>query len=672
MSLRRKFFLAFALILATSLAGMTVNGLMALKLFRLNTEMEVTTSAVSEQFLPLMELIKNVEIDILRVQAAYTDIAATRDPGRLQAGLTAADGAIGDFHYHHATALDMARGLGMDDAVRALDGMALAFDPFAEAGRAMAEAYGGQQEENGAAIKADFDSGAQGLQALTEALVETTQVAVAQSATTLVESRTQLEDSVRHQALTQGAAAMASLGLALLVLILLDRQLVRPVARLTKVTSRMAEGDLGVDVPGTGRHDEMGKLAQAVEVFRGHAIRIRQGAAQQETEHRRNRRKMQSEILALTNALDEEVSGAIGTVMVQADSMLDTATAMDGTVARMRDSGQSAAASAAAANGSVDAVAAAAEQLSGSVAEISRQVGHSSRIAGEAEEEAGKVNRIVSGLAQEAAAVGEVVDLINTIASQTNLLALNATIEAARAGDAGKGFAVVAHEVKALANQTAQATDRIANQIGAIQRATDDAVTAISAIVSTVGTVSDISGSIAAAVEQQNAATREIANAAQNAAQGTQEVASHMEEVTRTADETGQRSQNVRQAATLMRGRLETMKAAIDQIVHAGADENHAANCRHTINVAATVTLRGERRPCLLHDIALIGTGILDRPLEAARGEEFECELPTLGTWKGVVVAVTEHNTHVRFDLDEDQGARLEDFIAGRQKGGRT
>ncbi|MBR9972531.1 methyl-accepting chemotaxis protein [Magnetospirillum sulfuroxidans] len=669
MSMRRKFFLAFAVILIASLAGMAINGWMALKLFRLNHQMEATTSSVTEQYLPLIELIKDIEIDLLRIQGTLTDIAATRDADRLQEGLAIADEAIANFRYHHSSSLEITNSLGMEDAVRTLDGIALAFEPFIESGRAMATAYAQQGEAAGRPLKADFDDAALGLRALTESLVELSQVGIAQSATTLVIDRTDLEDAVRRQALIQGASASLSLVLVIVVLVLIDRQMIAPVARMTETTARMADGDLSVSVPGTNRGDEIGKLAHAVEIFRGNALKVRQSAALQDAEHRRNRRKLQSEILALTNAIDEEVSGAIGVVMTEADGMIEASAAMDSTVIQVRDQSHAAAGAAETATGNVDAVAAAAEELSTSVAEISRQVSQSTRIAGEAEQEADRVSTIVVGLTREAAGIGEVVSLINDIASQTNLLALNATIEAARAGDAGKGFAVVANEVKSLANQTSRATEQIGSQVTAIQRATNDAVQVLRAIVATIGEISGISSSIATAVDQQNSATQEIARSAHNAAEGTQQAASNIGEVATATEETGARSQEVRLSATAMRERLGAMKAAIDHIVQAGTDDNRTTNQRHTINIAATIVLNDERRPCLLQDVALIGTGILDRPFAAPRGTEFQCELPPpLGMWNGSLVAVTDQNTHVRFDLDEQQSAQLEDFIAGRQK----
>jgi methyl-accepting chemotaxis protein len=183
------------------------------------------------------------------------------------------------------------------------------------------------------------------------------------------------------------------------------------------------------------------------------------------------------------------------------------------------------------------------------VNEIGRQVQESSRIANEAVDQARKTNDSVAELSQAAGRIGAVVELINTIAGQTNLLALNATIEAARAGDAGRGFAVVASEVKALAEQTAKATGEISQQINGIQAATQGSVAAIKEISSTIGRMSEISATIASAVEEQGAATQEISRNVQQAAQGTQQVSSNISDVQRGASETGSASAQVLSAA---------------------------------------------------------------------------------------------------------------------------
>jgi methyl-accepting chemotaxis protein len=215
------------------------------------------------------------------------------------------------------------------------------------------------------------------------------------------------------------------------------------------------------------------------------------------------------------------------------------------------------------ATANVQTVAAASEELSGSIAEIGRQVADSARIAGLAVEEANRTNGQVTALSEAAQKVGDVIRMINDIASQTNLLALNATIEAARAGEAGKGFAVVASEVKSLANQTARATEEIASQIEAIQAATTDTVEAIQRIGGTIGQISEISATIAAAVEQQGAATQEIARNVTEAATGTADVSSNIATVTRAAGETGAAASQVLSAAGELSQQGETLSAEV-------------------------------------------------------------------------------------------------------------
>ena len=218
---------------------------------------------------------------------------------------------------------------------------------------------------------------------------------------------------------------------------------------------------------------------------------------------------------------------------------------------------------------SVQSVAAATEELSSSTNEISRQVQESARMAMAAVDEANKTNEWVEELANAASRIGDVVELINAIASQTNLLALNATIEAARAGEAGRGFAVVASEVKALAAQTAKATSEIGQQIVDIQSATEDSVGAIKEISGTIGRLSEISAAIAAAVEEQGAATQEISRNIQQAAGGTHQVSSHIGDVQRGASETGLASSKVLSAAQSLASDSVRLKKEVENFLSA-------------------------------------------------------------------------------------------------------
>jgi methyl-accepting chemotaxis protein len=205
--------------------------------------------------------------------------------------------------------------------------------------------------------------------------------------------------------------------------------------------------------------------------------------------------------------------------------------------------------------------------MTSSVNEISRQVQESARIAGDAVKQAQETDQRINALSHAAGRIGDVVKLITAIAEQTNLLALNATIEAARAGEAGRGFAVVASEVKQLASQTAKATDEISTQIAGMQTATQESVAAIKEIGDTIGRISQIASTIAAAVEEQGAATQEIARNVGEAAKGTQQVAANITDVNRGAGETGSASSQVLSSAQSLSGESNQLKLEVERFL---------------------------------------------------------------------------------------------------------
>ncbi|MGC2854006.1 protoglobin domain-containing protein [Novispirillum sp. DQ9] len=264
------------------------------------------------------------------------------------------------------------------------------------------------------------------------------------------------------------------------------------------------------------------------------------------------------------SVFENEVHGMVEIVAAAATELQSTSQSMAETAEATSRQASLVATAAEEASQNVQTVASAAEELHASISEISRQVSESTRISGEAVREAERTNQLVTGLAAAADKIGAVVRLINDIASQTNLLALNATIEAARAGDAGKGFAVVANEVKNLANQTARATEEISTQIGEVQNATKSAVGAIQGIGSTISQINEIASAIAAAVEEQGAATREIARNVQEASAGTTEVTSNIHNVTEASSETGHAAKEVLTASKELSSQSERLKSKVD------------------------------------------------------------------------------------------------------------
>lgn len=328
------------------------------------------------------------------------------------------------------------------------------------------------------------------------------------------------------------------------------RLVARPIRSLADVMGRLATDDLTATVSGAGRSDEIGAMAASVQVFKDGLIRARTlevEAAQTRAGAEEQRRAGMRQI---ADAFEAAVGGIIGTVSASASALQGTASVMTKTASGTADQSRRVASAAETAAANVNTAASAAEELGSSVQEIGRQVSSSTALTQAAVEEADATAHLVQDLSSAAARIGDVVTMITTIAEQTNLLALNATIEAARAGEAGRGFAVVAAEVKELAGQTAKATDEISGHIARIQGSTGDAVSAIGRIGGRIQEIRTVTTLIAAAVEEQGAATQEIVRNVGQAAQGTGEVTGTITGVAEAANETGAAADQVLTAAS--------------------------------------------------------------------------------------------------------------------------
>jgi methyl-accepting chemotaxis protein len=360
------------------------------------------------------------------------------------------------------------------------------------------------------------------------------------------------------------------IGLALLgVTLLATRSVTVPLGGIVRGMRRLAEGDFAAVLPGLGRKDEIGAMAQAVETFKLKAIeKAEREAEEKEAEARAAAEARKGGMRKLADEFQAAVGGIVETVS-SASVQLEAAAA---TLTKTADSTQQLSATVAAASeqasANVQTVASATEEMNASVGEISRQVTESSRIATDAVRQAERTDARIGALSQAAGRIGDVVKLITAIAEQTNLLALNATIEAARAGDAGRGFAVVASEVKALAAQTAKATDEIGTQITAMQSATAESVAAIKEIGATISRIAEIASAISAAVEQQSATNHEITRNVQQAAAGTTQVASNIADVNRGAGETGSASSQVLASARSLAGESNHLKLEVEKFLN--------------------------------------------------------------------------------------------------------
>ncbi|MEP3045264.1 MAG: methyl-accepting chemotaxis protein [Roseibium sp.] len=371
-----------------------------------------------------------------------------------------------------------------------------------------------------------------------------------------------LKQAFWKEAIILSLVATIGITLAGIISVIIVRSIGRPLAQLTGNMSTLAEGNTDIEIHGSERGDEIGKMAGAMKVFVENETNRRNLELQQSANQEDAARKG-AEIQQLSSDFDQQIMEMMNTIdssvqnlQVASEDMTNVATQTT------EQSGLVSNASSQAAH-NVETVAAAAEELSASVNEIRRQVQSSSEIAAQAASEAEATNQRMNGLSEAAGKIGEVVTLIQAIAEQTNLLALNATIEAARAGEAGKGFAVVASEVKELATQTSKATEEISSQISAIQDETSQAASAISSVTEIINNMNEIASSISSSVEEQGTATQEIASNATEASRSTVDVTTNIESVASAAENTGETAEKVNSSARELKENAATLREQV-------------------------------------------------------------------------------------------------------------
>jgi len=328
---------------------------------------------------------------------------------------------------------------------------------------------------------------------------------------------------------------------------LCGRSLASALDGLRSVILRLTKWETAGDVPHVARRDEVGALAKALEAFQADAISWSESHQSEQDSQIEGRLASQKRTEELIHQFRGSIAGILGAFAESAKKMDATARVLSSVATDTNERVTVVASASDEASANVQSVAATAEELAMSFSDIGSRVATASNIVDRVTENARTANEKVQGLSSAAQRIGDVVNLIQDVAAQSNLLALNATIEAARAGEAGRGFAVVASEVKALADQTAKATDDIKKQIDSIQSSTHGAVEAMQSIVTTMGDVNKNTQEIAGAVQQQSAATSEISHSVRKAARGTEDVTAHMPGVTKAVDETNQSAEEMLQ-----------------------------------------------------------------------------------------------------------------------------
>jgi methyl-accepting chemotaxis protein len=399
---------------------------------------------------------------------------------------------------------------------------------------------------------------------------------------------------------------------ALPVALLMSRRIAQPIEGMTRAMGEIATGKLDTAIPGAGRRDEIGAMAEALAVFQQQAQDKQRLEAETEAA-RRIRERRNGAVQRYTEEFGISVGGVMQRFSEAAAAMEAAAGNMSRAAAMTQDQVAGAATGSAETSENLSAVAAAVEELSATVGEISRQIAGATAVAADAVREARESDERMRALTGSADRIGDVLNLISDVASRTNLLALNATIEAARAGEAGKGFAVVASEVKALAAQTARATEDIGAQITAMRQAAGQAAEAMRGIAGTIARVDESTSAIAAAVEQQSASTREITGRLQSVANATSAVNHAMQSVSETAQQAGQTSGQVQDAAEQVQGQATRLRAEVDGFLanlNSGEDERRRFDRRDGRGRRAwLLSDQGEERVAI-RDISLGGMAI--------------------------------------------------------------
>ena len=379
--------------------------------------------------------------------------------------------------------------------------------------------------------------------------------------------------AIRQQAAATRAngwlVAILVLALGLVLSLLTGRGITRPLAAMTRAMTDLARGDLGITVPAVERKDEVGRMAQALLVFKDHMTAERRLAVEQEDARQRAEAEKQAALNGMAETIETATEGALETIRQRTTAMTATADEMTASAERTGGAAGNAASAAAQALATAQTVAGAAEKLAASIQEIGGQVSQSTAVVGRAVTAGSETRATIEALNQEVERIGTIAGLIADIASRTNLLALNATIEAARAGDAGKGFAVVASEVKQLATQTAHSTREITDHIGKVRLATAASVAAVARIEQTITEVNAIAGLIAAAVEHQSVATAEIAHNVTETADAANTMTSRNAEVSAEAEETARHAADVRANSSALEGAVAELRHLVVRVVRA-------------------------------------------------------------------------------------------------------
>ncbi len=517
--------------------------------------------------LALLQLTKDIQTNVIQVQQFLQDVSATRATGGLDSGFAEAEEQTAEFKANTAKAVALARTLKLPEVESAIHKAEVAFTSYHDAGVTMAQAYVSGGPAAGNKFMSGFDEKADGIQAEIARVNETVSKATAKN----VALTTQELDLARQQAVVLLWVA-AAVGISILVIcgviaLALTHKILKPLNGLRERMIALAGGELRDSIPYRGRTDEVGAMAEAVQVFRDNMIETERLRGEQEASRIKAAEDRRTAMASLADSFESRVGELVRSIAAAATELQATAQSMTNVAEKAVAQTEVVATSSRAASTNTRSVATATDALSRSFLEINQRAEESIHIVRDAVSNAENTTREVQGLADITQRIGKVVGMIADIAEQTNLLALNATIEAARAGDAGRGFAVVATEVKALAAQTAKATEEVSRQIVDIQTAMRGSTNAIASIFQSIGRVDTVANQIASNVQQQTRAATEIAEGVAEASRAAQEITTTIAGLSAAATETEASAAQVLSAAAELSRSGETLSSQVDSFL---------------------------------------------------------------------------------------------------------
>jgi len=599
----------------------------------------------------LAGLAKDIRYHVVQVQQFLTDASATRELGDDEKD--AAEHADA-FATDAARAAQVARAMGDEVALSTVEQVRAAFPAYYQTGRAMARVYVSEGVEAGNVLMKQFDPQAEAISGLT-AKLDAFAVRAADESARLVQAEAEAQTALASSAYDASVTVGVSFGLICAIAgAALLYGVVRPLSALAGVTRRVGAGEAVGVIPGAGRRDELGAMAGALALWQAataDAAGLRQQAEAAQSKAEADRHKAMTD---MAETIEAETASALQQIGVRVTAIEAAADAMSASAMRTGDCASNAAAAAGQAQANVQTVADAAEQLALSIREINGQVSQSTAVVTRAVAAGAETRGTIEALNREVEHIWSVAGIIGEIAAKTNLLALNATIEAARAGDAGKGFAVVASEVKQLATQTARSTEEIARHINQIRSATGASITAVVGIEQTITEINAISGSIAAAVEEQGAATAEIARNVTETANAANEMTSRTSDVSVEAVDTNRHAVEVHTGAVALSQAVVELRHSVIRVVRTStAEVNRRRADRRTVDLPAYVSIAGQgERSVRVIDLSESGAYVTGAP-ESTTGTR--CTLRIHGVDQPlpcIVRGIGDGGLHLAFDLD--------------------